>query len=96
MKKNNDITPFGLFKYNVMPFGLKNAAQTFLRFMDIAIRDLDFAFYYTDDLLIALTNKSEHYDHLQQVLERLQQYGIFINIVNCIFGASTVQYLGYR
>lgn len=36
------ITPFGLFEYNVMPFGLRNAAQTFQRLIDTALRGLNF------------------------------------------------------
>jgi len=32
------ITSFGLFEYNVMPFGLRNAAQSFQRLMDCVLR----------------------------------------------------------
>ena len=49
-EKTAVITPFGLFEYNVVPFGLKNAAQTFQRFMDVVLRDLDFVFCYIDDI----------------------------------------------
>lgn len=95
VKKTAVITPFGLFEYNVMPFGLKNVAQTFQRFIDVVIRALDFAFYYINNLLIAFTNESEHFDHLRQVLEKLKQCGISINTTKSVFEASTVQYLGY-
>ena len=36
------VTPFGLFEYTRMPFGLKNAAQTF-QLMDNTFRNLSFA-----------------------------------------------------
>ena len=35
-------TPFGLFEFTRMPFGLRNAAQTFQRFIDQVLRGLDF------------------------------------------------------
>ena len=47
------ITPFGLFEFLRMPFGLKNAAQTFQRFIDSILQDLDFLFVYLDDILVA-------------------------------------------
>ena len=46
--KNAIITPFGLFEFLPMPFGLKNAAQAFQRLMDTACRGLSFVFVYLD------------------------------------------------
>lgn len=63
-----------------MPFGLKNAAQTFQRFMDEVLRGLDFCYDYIDDLLIASRGPTEHLAHLQLVFERLSQHGIVINV----------------
>ena len=37
-------TPFGLLEYTRMPFGLKDAAQTFQRFMDSVFRDSPFVY----------------------------------------------------
>ena len=48
-------TLFGLFEFVRMPFGLRNAAQTFQRFMDQVLRDLPFAYAYIDDLLTTST-----------------------------------------
>ena len=42
--KTATITLFGLFEYNVMPFGLRSAGQTFQRLIDQNFRDLPFCF----------------------------------------------------
>jgi len=90
------ITPFGLFEFNVMTFGLCNAAQTFQRPMDTVFRGLDFVFVYIDDILVASKDKAQHKQHLRIIFERLRDYGLSINISKCNFGASQVQYLGYE
>ena len=46
-------TPFGLFEFVQMPFGLRNAAHTFQRFMDQVLRGIPFSYAYIDDVLIA-------------------------------------------
>nr|VZH90223.1 unnamed protein product [Spirometra erinaceieuropaei] len=53
-------TPFGLFEFVRMPFGLRNAVQTFQRFTDHVLRGLPFVYANTDDLLVASRNEEEH------------------------------------
>ncbi|BHF68305.1 hypothetical protein SprV_0301133900 [Sparganum proliferum] len=53
-------TPFGLSEFIRMPFGLRNAAQTFQRFIDRVLRGLPFVYAYIDDLLVASRNAEEH------------------------------------
>ena len=65
------ITPFSLWEFLRVVFGLKNAAQTFQRLMDSVLRGLEFIFIYLDDILVASRSKQEHRAHLRQVLERL-------------------------
>lgn len=88
-------TPFGLFEYKFMLFGLMNAAQTFQRFINEVLRDLDFCYAYIDDILVASVSEKEHQAHLQQLFNRLQSYGIQLNPTKCVFGAQQVSFLGY-
>lgn len=90
------ITPFGLYEFLCMPFGLKNAAQAFQRLMDSILRDLPFAFVYLDDILVASSSASEHKDHLRQVFYLLEANGLVIRKEKCLFGASEVDFLGHR
>ena len=79
-----------------MPFGLRNAAQTFQRFMDQVLRGLHFVYVYIDDLLIASASPQEHENHLRSVFQRLSGHGVVINPSKCEFGASSLQFLGHQ
>ena len=46
------ITPFGLWEFLRMPFGLKNTGQTFQRFMDDILAGIPHVFIYLDDVLV--------------------------------------------
>ena len=80
------VTPFGLFAYTRMPFGLKNAAQTFHRCMDSVFRDLLFVYIYLDDILVASNSADEHMKHLRQLFDRLADYGLVVNPKKCVLG----------
>jgi hypothetical protein len=79
-----------------MSFGLRNAAQTFQRFMDDTLRSLDFCFAYLDDILIFSRSLEEHEKHLRILFTRLRSNGILINPTKYVFRASAVTFLGYR
>ena len=94
IEKTAVTTPFGLFEFCCMPFGLKNAPKTFQRFMDNIFRDCDFVSCYADDILIFSNNEEEHLDHLRQVLERLCKHGLTINPAKCQLGQPEVTCIG--
>jgi len=50
-----------------MPFGLRNAAQPFQRFINEVLHGLDYCYVYNDDILIASKSEDEHVEHLRQV-----------------------------
>ena len=88
-------TPFGLFEFVRMPFGLRNAAQSFQRFIDQVLHGLEFCFSYIDDLLIASPDPATHRHHLRLVLTRLEEHGLVINPDKCEFGQASLQFLGH-
>lgn len=89
-------TPFGLYEFPFMTFGLRNAAQTFQRFIDEVLLGLDFTYGYIDDILLFSSSLEEHKRHLRQLFDRLRQYGILVNTTKCTFGQSVVEFLGYE
>lgn len=95
IEKTAVITPFGLFEFNVMTFGLRNASQTFQRFINQILGDFDFLFVYIDDILIASSSAEEHEKHLTMVFERLEKYNLYLNFDKCKLGCSEIEFLGY-
>ncbi|BES99504.1 Reverse transcriptase (RNA-dependent DNA polymerase) [Nesidiocoris tenuis] len=79
-----------------MTFGLRNAGQTFQRFINEVLGDLDFVFVYLDDILIASSSADEHKQHVRKVFERLQHHGICLNPAKCLFGVETLSFLGFQ
>jgi cleavage and polyadenylation specificity factor subunit 1 len=90
------ITPFGLFEFTRIPFGLRNAGMTFQRLMDTVLGGLPFAFVYLDDILVASTDEETHRLHLQAVFSVLQQNGLIVNPEKCLLACGTVDFLGHR
>ncbi|BHF75588.1 hypothetical protein SprV_0501868400 [Sparganum proliferum] len=89
-------TPFGLFEFIRMPFGLRNAAQTFQRFIDHVLRGLPFVYAYIDDLLVASRNEEEHKEHLALVFDCLDKFGVVINPSKCVLGMPSLGFLGHQ
>ncbi|KAK7605146.1 hypothetical protein V9T40_007004 [Parthenolecanium corni] len=96
IKKTAVITPFGLFESIKMPNGLKTAAQTFQRFIDNLLRGLDFVYAYIDDICVFSDCEEQHEHPLRQLLARLDEAGLTINVAKCEYSKSEVDFLGYN
>ncbi|GFV93439.1 hypothetical protein TNCV_1987541 [Trichonephila clavipes] len=88
-------TPWGLYEYTHLCFGLVNAPQTFMRFMHEVLRGLTFCFVYLDDILCYSENAEEHRSHLRTIFQRLSSYGLKLNISKCVFGVTELIFLGH-
>lgn len=88
------ITPFGLFEFLRMPFGVRNGAQTFQRLINNILGDLECVFVYVDDILISSKNPEEHKQHIRIVLKKLSDNGIQINPNKCQLGVTSIEFLG--
>ncbi|BHF59229.1 hypothetical protein SprV_0100218600 [Sparganum proliferum] len=88
-------TPFGLFEFLRMPFGLRNASQTFQRFIDRVLRGLPFVYVYIDDVLVASRDVEEHLQHLTLLFDRFQQFGVTLHPAKCILGATSLEFLSH-
>jgi hypothetical protein len=95
-KKTAIITPFGLFQFRRMPFGLCNTGSSFQQMMDRVLAGLPFTYCYLDDLAIASLDLETHMQHLRQVFTRLQEFGLVINREKCIFTVDTFEFLSHQ
>ena len=67
VEKTTFVTPFGLYKFLVMPFGLSYAPATFQRLMNRVLQEFlgDFMAVYLDDIIIFTKGTFEqHMDYL--------------------------------
>src|SRR6266478_6753837 len=91
-------TRYGLFEWLVLPFGLTNAPSSFQRFINWVLRDFldEFVSAYIDDIIIySLGSLEDHRAKVKQVLQKLQDNGLYIDIDKCSFEATSINYLGY-
>lgn len=89
------ITPFGLYHYQVMPFGMRNSPATFQRTMNFLFQGLEGVQVYLDDIIIFSDTWSQHVDRLISVLRKLQDAHLTIKLAKTSFCSAMVTYLGH-
>jgi hypothetical protein len=89
-------TPFELYEFTRIPFGLRNAGSTFQRLMDRVLNGLTFAFCYLDDIIVASPSREQHVLHLRQVFSRLHAAGLVANAAKCTVAVWAIDFLGHR
>ncbi len=89
------VTPDGLFRYLVTPFGMKNSGCTFQRFMNQIVTGLPNTEVYVDDIIIYTSTWEDHVTAIKALFSRLLEYKLTVNLVKSEFAKATVQFLGH-
>ena len=90
-------TPFGLFQFCTMPFGLCNVPSTFQRLMERVLTGLHWStrLVYIDDIILFSRTVQEHFRNLTEVFQRLKQAGLKLKPRKYHLFRNKVNYLGY-
>ena len=90
------VTSSGLYEYNVLPFGMKNAPATFQRMMESVVQGLGHTHAYIDDLITKSDTWEDHIMNLEELFKRLDKARLTVNLAKSEFGCGTVMYLGHE
>lgn len=89
-------TPWGLYEWSRIPFGVSGAPGCFQNFMEETLVDLrdKCCIPYLDDCLIFSKTFEQHLEDVREVLKRLKAKGIKIKPKKCMLFRLEVRFLG--
>ena len=96
IEKTSFITPWGMYYYKVMPFGLKNAGATYQHATTTLLHDLIHkeVEVYVDGMIVKSKDHEGHIPALWKFFERIQFYKLRLNPKKCTFGVTFEKLLG--
>ncbi|KAL2230819.1 UNVERIFIED_CONTAM: Retrovirus-related Pol polyprotein from transposon gypsy [Sesamum indicum] len=88
---------YGAFEFLVMPFGLTNTLATFSTLMNQVLHGYldEFVVVYLDDIVMYSRTLVEYEDHLRQVLTRLREHELYVQVSKCSFARESISFLGH-
>src|SRR3954471_2875259 len=91
------ITPYSIFCYRTMPFGLKNTSTTYQRMMQACLKEQigRNVQVYVHDIVIKTYSANTLLDDLRETFATLNKYRIKLNPKKCVFGVPAGKLLGY-
>ena len=85
------------YQFRVLPFGVVNGPASFQRLMETIMRDFigKTCCVYRDDIVYYFSSVTQHFAYLREILQKLQEAGLSVNLEKCVFGCSAMPYLGH-
>ena len=98
--ESRDITTFvthiGLFRFKRLVFGINAASEIYQNEIQSIIRGVPGVANISDNITIHSRTKEEHDERLHEVLRRLHQAGLTLNMEKCDIGVREVTFFGNR
>ena len=86
----------GKWEFKQTPFGLSQAPAYFQLLIDKVLMGCGkFAMGYLDDITIFSSNEAEHLQHIEEIFNRLECFGLKMKREKCDFFKKHIQYLGH-
>jgi hypothetical protein len=89
-------TPWGSYKWTVMPMGLTNAPSIFQGVTDALLDGFQHTVGYIDDLATGGQSDAVHDAALRELFLRIRRFGLHLSPGKCSFGKASTQFLGYQ
>ena len=86
----------GLYRYTRLPYGIASAPAMFQKTMDVILQGIPQVCCYIDDILVTGKDDALHLQHLQDVLTRLEKFGLRLKRSKCEFMKDSLEYLGHK
>jgi hypothetical protein len=88
-------TKSGLYEFKRVPFGLMNASGYYHNRVSDIVRPLPFVVPFLDDMAFGADSADEFLEKLEELLKKLASRGVVLKPSKCVFGASSLEYLGH-
>lgn len=85
----------GLFQPKRLMFGVANAPAKFQKFMEGVLRDIPGVSVFIDDIRVTAANDDEHWKRLTEVLKRLNELNMRVNLQKSEFMKDHIVYCGH-
>jgi hypothetical protein len=90
-------TPWGLYEWKVLPFGLTNAPATFQSMMNDIFRPYlgKWLVLFIDDACVFSRSHAEHMTHLRIFLQTLRDNHVYLKMKKCQWEKEEIKFLGH-
>ena len=87
-------TPFGLYRFLRLPYGVHSASEVFQASVAEIIEGIDGCCNSQDDIIIWGKDQQEHDARVHQVMNKIRSSGLKLNLSKCLFGVRELKFLG--